>query len=251
MKKIALITGATAGIGLETAKILSGNNFNLILTGRRKDRLESLKEQLTEDGTEVLTLCFDIRSQSETEKALNGVPDEWKAVDVLINNAGLAAGLNTIDQADLEDWEAMIDTNIKGLLYVSRIVSAWMISRKQGQIINVSSIAGKESYPLGSVYCGTKHAVGAITKSMRIELAPHNIKVGTVCPGAVETEFSLVRFKGDQDKADKVYEGFAPLFARDIAESILFMVTRPAHVNIDDILVMPTAQASARDIFRQ
>ncbi|MGQ8336525.1 SDR family NAD(P)-dependent oxidoreductase [Sunxiuqinia sp. A32] len=250
MRKIALITGATAGIGLETARILSKNNFDLILTGRRKDRLELLKEELIKEGCEILTLNFDIQKKSETDQALNSLPEKWKAIDVLINNAGLAAGLASIDTADVDDWEAMIDTNVKGLLYVSKLVSGWMIKRKQGHIINISSIAGKESYPMGSVYCGTKHAVSAISKSMRIELAPHNIKVGTISPGAVETEFSTVRFKGNQEKADKVYEGFTPLNARDIAESIYFVISRPAHVNIDDLLIMPISQASARDVFR-
>ena len=251
MNKIAIITGATSGIGLETAQVLSQHNFDLILTGRRKKRLIDICQKIEAGNGKVLPLAFDIRSKSQTGSALESLPEEWKAVDVLINNAGLAAGFSTISQADVDDWESMIDTNIKGLLYVSRTISAWMIKRKQGHIVNISSIAGKEAYPNGSVYCGTKHAVEAISKAMRIELAPHNIKVSTLSPGAVETEFSRVRFKGDRQKADKVYEGFNPLRARDIAESIYFVVSRPAHVTINDLLIMPTAQASARDIFRK
>lgn len=250
-QKIAFITGATAGIGLETAKILAENQFKLILTGRRKERLDQLKAELEKGGTQVITLCFDVRNKAEVEQALATLPEEWKKVDVLINNAGLAAGLDPVHQAAIDDWETMIDTNVKGLLYMSRIVSNWMIDQQSGHIINISSIAGIESYPNGSVYCATKHAVNAISKAMRIELAPHNIKVGTISPGALETEFSLVRFKGDQQKADQVYEGFTPLNARDIAESIYFVLSRPVHVNIADILIMPTAQGSARDIFRK
>ena len=249
--RTALITGATAGIGMETAKILSENQFKLIITGRRQERLEELKKKLEHENCQVQTLCFDVRSKIEVNHALSSLTDDWKKIDILINNAGLAAGLAPIDQAAIDDWEMMIDTNIKGLLYMTREVSRWMIEQKQGHIINISSVAGIEAYPNGSVYCGTKHAVNAISKAMRIELAPYNIKVGTVSPGAIETEFSLVRFKGDKEKAAKVYEGFTPLNARDIAESIYFVLTRPAHVNIDDLLIMPTAQASARDVFRK
>ncbi len=249
--KTALITGATSGIGLETAKILFKNDFRLILTGRRNDRLIKLKEELKGNNKSIYLLNFDVRNKPEVDKALDTLPEEWKDIDVLINNAGLAAGMDTIDQANIEDWETMIDTNIKGLLYMSQRISRLMIKRETGHIINISSIAGKEAYPMGSVYCGTKHAVEAISKSMRIELAPHNIKVSTISPGAVETEFSLVRFKGDQKKAEKVYEGFTPLNAKDIAESIYFVVSRPPHVNIDDLFIMPSAQASARDFFKK
>jgi len=251
-RKIALITGATAGIGYETALLLAQNNFNLILTGRRKERLESIKEKLESSfGCKVINLNFDIRIKKDTEKALNSIPDEWKAIDVLINNAGLAAGLAPVNSADIEDWEDMIDTNIKGLLYTTRIVTPWMVERQSGHIINISSIAGKESYPNGSVYCGTKSAVSAISRAMRIELMPFGIKVTTIAPGAVDTEFSLVRFHGDQGKATQVYKGFTPLSGKDIAETILFVLTRPAHVNIDDLLIMPTNQASARDFNRK
>lgn len=251
-QRIALITGATAGIGKETARLLAQNNYNLILTGRRKERLDKVKSELESSyGCKVITLNFDIRIKDETINTLQNIPDEWKAIDVLINNAGLAAGLAPVNSADIDDWEDMIDTNVKGLLYASRVVTPWMIERQTGHIINISSIAGKEAYPNGSVYCGTKHAVSAISKAMRIELMPFGIKVSTIAPGAVETEFSLVRFRGDQQKASKVYEGFSPLMAQDIAETIWFVLSRPQHVNIDDLLIMPTSQASARDFHRK
>jgi hypothetical protein len=250
--KIALITGATAGIGYETALLLAQNNYDLILTGRRKERLDALESQISLlSDCKIITLNFDIRIKDATENALNSLPEEWKAVDLLVNNAGLAAGLAPINSADVDDWENMIDTNVKGLLYTSRIITSWMIERKSGHVINISSLAGRESYPNGSVYCGTKHAVAAISKAMRIELLPYGIKVTTLSPGAVETEFSLVRFRGDQQKADQVYTGFQPLSGKDIADTILFIVTRPQHVNIDDLLIMPTSQGSARDIFRK
>lgn len=251
-QKIALITGATSGIGLETALLLAQNNYNLILTGRRNDRLAELRERLQSSSeARVLMLNFDIRNRKETETALESIPQEWRAVDLLINNAGLAAGLAPINSADVDDWENMIDTNVKGLLYTSRIVSSWMIENRKGHIINISSIAGKETYPNGTVYCGTKHAVSAISKAMRVELLPYGIKVSTIAPGAVETEFSLVRFRGDKERADNVYKGFDPLTAKDIAETILFIASRPAHVNIDDLLIMPTSQGSARDFHRK
>lgn len=247
-QKIALITGATAGIGHATAFLLAQNNYNLILTGRRKERLETIKKKLEQNfDCKVQILNFDIRKRLEVEKTLSGLPEEWKAIDVLINNAGLSAGMEPVNSADIDDWENMIDTNIKGLLYTTSIISQWMIERQRGHIINLSSIAGKEPYPNGSVYCGTKHAVAAITKAMRIELMPSGIKVSSIAPGAVETEFSLVKFKGDVEKAAQIYKGFTPLFAEDIAQTILFIITRPEHVNIDDLLIMPTNQASARD----
>jgi len=250
-QKITLITGATAGIGMETARILSKNGHRLILTGRRSDRLEKLKEELEPEGAGIYLLSFDVRSRNEVDQALAGLPEEWKKIDVLINNAGLAAGMDLVAEADPLDWEAMIDTNVKGLLYVTQQVSRGMMKRKQGHIINISSIAGKEAYPKGSVYCASKYAVNAISKALRIELLAYNIKVSTISPGAVETEFSLVRFKGDKEKANKVYEGFVPLNAKDIAESIYFVLSRPAHVNIDDLFIMPAAQASARDFYRK
>ena len=251
-KKTALITGATAGIGQETAFLLAQNDYNLILTGRRKERLETIKKQIESNfNCKVQILTFDIRKREEVENALASLPDDWKVIDVLINNAGLAAGIGPVNSAEIDDWDNMIDTNIKGLLYTTRIVSPWMVKRKSGHIINLSSIAGKEVYPNGSVYCGTKHAVAAITKAMRIELMPSGIKVTSIAPGAVETEFSLVRFRGDEEKAAQVYKGFTPLCAKDIAETILFVITRPAHVNIDDLLIMPVNQASARDFNKE
>ncbi len=245
MKQIAIITGATSGIGKATAFKLAKLGYSLIITGRRKDRLNELENQLTKEGHNVKTLCFDIRLTQSIDKAITNLEDKWKNIDVLVNNAGLAAGADPIQNGLWSDWEQMIDTNIKGLLYLSKQIIPLMTKRKKGHIINISSIAGKETYANGNVYCATKHAVEAITKGMRIDLLPHGIKVSSVSPGMVETEFSVVRFHGDQDKADKVYEGLIPLCADDIADTIEFMVTRPEHVNINDILIMPTAQASA------
>jgi 3-hydroxy acid dehydrogenase/malonic semialdehyde reductase len=252
MNKIAMITGATAGIGKATAKILAKNNFNVIITGRRAELLKQIKEEIeTESGSKVLALNFDVRNNNEVVGAIESLPDKWKEIDVLVNNAGLASGLNKIHEGDLSDWEKMIDTNIKGLLYITRAVSPGMVKRNTGHIINIGSIAGKEVYENGNVYCGTKHAVDALTKGMRIDLVDYNIKVTAVNPGAVETEFSIVRFHGDKEKADKVYEGFTPLFDQDIAEAVFFAVSRPPHVNINDLLIMPTAQASVNKLLRK
>ncbi|NDW08853.1 SDR family NAD(P)-dependent oxidoreductase [Dysgonomonas sp. 520] len=247
MRKIALITGATSGIGKETAKRLAKDGFDLIVTGRRKERLGELKDEIIKDNlhTDVLTLSFDIRIYSEVEANLKGLSGKWKNVDVLINNAGLAVGLNPIHEGVREDWERMIDTNIKGLLYVTRLISPQMVERKSGHIINIASIAGKEVYPNGNVYCATKHAVDAISKGTRMDLINYGIKVTQICPGFAETEFSLVRFKGDKDRADKVYDGFVPLLAEDIADAIAYAVNAPDHVDIQDMLIMPKAQASA------
>jgi 3-hydroxy acid dehydrogenase / malonic semialdehyde reductase len=251
MNKIVLITGATSGIGEATAILLAKNNFDIIITGRRNERLEALKEKIkNETDARVLTLNFDVRNQQETDRAIDSLPGEWQKIDILINNAGLAVGMNPVDEGVIDDWERMIDTNIKGLLYVTRKITPGMVQRKKGHVVNIASLAGKETYPSGNVYCATKHAVIALTKGMRIDLLKHGIKVSSIDPGAVITEFSIVRFKGDAGKADNVYKGFTPLLAEDIAETILFVVTRPAHVNIDDLLIMPTAQASARDFNR-
>ncbi len=252
MKPIALITGATSGIGEATALLLAKNNYNVIITGRRKEKLLLLQEKITaETNSKVFTLNFDIRSLPENEAAIKSLPEEWQNIDVLVNNAGLAAGFNTLQEGIIDDWEQMIDTNIKGLLYITRLISPKMIERGAGHIINISSIAGKETYPFGNVYCATKHAVQSVTKGMRIDLLKHGIKVSSVSPGAVETEFSLVRFNGDNDRAKQVYRGFTPLNAQDIAETILFIVTRPKHVNIDDVLIMPADQAFSRDFNRR
>lgn len=252
MQKIALITGATSGIGKATAKILASNNFDVIITGRRKDLLAKTEaEIIKETGSKVFTLVFDVRNKAEVDEAIDSLPEEWKNISVLINNAGLASGLDPLNEGDFQDWEKMIDTNIKGLLYVSRKVSNLMIPQMKGQIINISSIAAKEVYPNGNVYCASKHAVAALTKGMRLDFLKYNIRVGSISPGMVETEFSIVRFHGDEEKASNVYSGMTPLSSGDIAEAILFMVNRPPHVNIDDITIMPTAQGSARDVIRK
>ncbi len=251
MHKIALITGATSGIGLATARKFAQNNYDLIITGRRKERLDSLKKELLESNDiRVLSLDFDVRSREEVIKNLGGLDREWQDIDVLVNNAGLAAGLSHIDEGDNDEWERMIDTNIKGLLYVSRQVSPGMVSRGKGHILNIGSIAGKEVYEKGNVYCATKHAVHALSKSMRIDLLEHGIKVSNIAPGLVNTEFSEVRFKGDREKAQKTYKGMKPLSGEDIADVIFYCVSLPAHVNIDDVLVMPAAQATATMVHR-
>jgi 3-hydroxy acid dehydrogenase/malonic semialdehyde reductase len=252
MAKIALITGATAGIGEACAQLFAREKYNLILTGRRLDRLEKLAASLNKKyDTEVAVCAFDVRDREQVAGNFESLPAKWKKVDVLINNAGLSQGLDPIQNGSLDDWDTMIDTNIKGLLYVSKVVSNWMIANGKGHIINLGSIAGKEVYPNGNVYCATKAAVDALSKGMRIDLVSHGIKVTAIHPGAVETEFSEVRFHGDKERAKKVYDGFEPLAANDIAETIWFVVTRPKHVNINDLLIMPTAQASATIINRK
>ncbi|MEI6885111.1 MAG: SDR family oxidoreductase [Bacteroidota bacterium] len=246
MKKTILITGATSGFGKAIAIKFAQNGDNIIITGRRKERLADLKKLLATDfKVEVLALCFDVRNSSAVQKAINSLPDQWKSIDVLVNNAGLAAGLGPVHEGVLDDWERMIDTNMKGLLYMTRFVAPLMVIRKQGHIINIGSIAGKEVYPNGNVYCGSKFGVDAITKGTRIDLVSHNIKVTQIAPGAANTEFALVRFNGDQQKADNVYKGFKPLVAEDIAEVVYYVTTLPSHVNINDLVLMPTAQASS------
>ncbi|MEP6931692.1 MAG: SDR family NAD(P)-dependent oxidoreductase [Flavobacterium sp.] len=244
MKKTALITGATSGIGKATAQILAKNNFKVIICGRRSDRLNELKKELSA-FTEVYSLCFDVRNKQDVLESINSLPGEFAAIDILINNAGNAHGLDPIQTGDLDDWDAMIDINVKGLLYVSKAIIPQMIERKSGHIISIGSTAAKEVYPNGNVYCGTKHAVDAISQGMRIDLNPFGIRVGAIHPGMVETEFSEVRFKGDADRASNVYKGFDPLQAEDIADIIHFVVSRPYHVNIADLVVMSTAQASS------
>ena len=244
MSKIALVTGATSGIGKATAQILAKNNYKIILCGRREDRLLELKNELS-SFTEVHTLSFDVRDKKAVFDSINSLPEGFSKIDVLINNAGNAHGLDPIQNGDLDDWDAMIDINVKGLLYVSKAIIAKMIEQKSGHIINIGSIAGKEVYPNGNVYCASKHAVDALNQAMRIDLNPYGIRVGGIHPGAVETEFSEVRFKGDSEKAANVYKGFEPLRAEDIADIIHFVISRPYYVNIADLLVLPTAQASA------
>jgi 3-hydroxy acid dehydrogenase/malonic semialdehyde reductase len=249
---LVLITGATSGIGKSTAQLFAKNGHDLIITGRREDRLKEIKTQLESDyKIKVTTLCFDIRKLSEVENAISTLSSENKKIDVLVNNAGLAAGLGPIQSGNIDHWERMIDTNVKGLLYISRAISNLMIENKKGHIINIGSIAGKEVYANGNVYCATKHAVDALNKGMRIDLLPHNIKVTAINPGMVETEFSIVRFDGDSDKAKKVYEGLQPLTPEDIAETIYWVANRPAHVNINDIIITPTVQATATNVIRK
>lgn len=246
MTKTILISGATSGIGRSCAEYFARNKDRLIIIGRREERLKQIKSELTEKyGIEVLYLAFDIRDKNAVKNAIESLPKEWKSIDVLINNAGLASGLNTIQDGDIDDWEKMIDTNVKGLLYLSRAVMPLMIERKKGHIINIGSIAGKEVYLNGNVYCATKHAVDALTKAMRIDLLPHMIKVSQIAPGAVETEFSIVRFHGDKSKADAIYNGYKPLTPNDIADAVFYVANLPEHVNINDMLIMPTAQASS------
>jgi NADP-dependent 3-hydroxy acid dehydrogenase YdfG len=243
-KKIALVTGATSGIGRATAITLAKMGYDLIATGRRADRLEELKTQLPKE-VDFLPLVFDVRDRSNVLSMLTNLPPNWKKIDILVNNAGNAHGLDPIQTGNLDDWDAMIDINVKGLLYVSNAIIPGMCERRSGMIINIGSIAGKEVYPNGNVYCASKHAVDAVTQGMRMDLNPFGIKVIAIHPGLVETEFSLVRFKGDETRAEKIYQGYQPLVAQDIADIIEFAVTRPSHVVLADIVVLPTAQASA------
>ncbi|MFT5253420.1 MAG: 3-hydroxy acid dehydrogenase/malonic semialdehyde reductase [Flavobacteriales bacterium] len=249
MNKTALITGATSGIGKATAQLLAKNNYRIILCGRREDRLKELAEELAAI-TDVHCLQFDVRDRNRVFEAINALPKDFSTIDVLINNAGNAHGLDPIQTGDIDDWDAMIDINVKGLLYVSKAIIPQMIERKSGHIINIGSTAAKEVYPNGNVYCASKHAVDALNQGMRIDLNPFGIRVGAIHPGMVETEFSEVRFKGDTNRAENVYKGFAPLQPEDIADIIHFVVSRPYHVNIADLIVMSTAQASSTIVKR-
>lgn len=250
MNKIALITGATSGIGQATALKAAEAGYDVIITGRRRDRLEELAKTIRSKGADALILGFDVRRQAEVQSAIDSLTDKWKNIDVLVNNAGLAVGVSPIQEGVLDDWERMIDTNVKGLLYVTRAVAPLLIARQGGHIVNIASIAGKEVYPGGNVYCATKHAVDALSRAMRTDMLRHNIKVTNIAPGMVETEFSLVRYKGDSEAAANVYKGIQPLMNEDIADTILFAITRPPHVCLNDIVIMPTAQANARDVNR-
>jgi len=251
MSKIALITGATSGIGKACAHLFAAQGYQLILLARREALLAETAKHLEDKyAIEIKRITADVRDQEDLSYRLDTLPASWKKVNVLVNNAGLSQGLDPIDKGSTQDWDTMIDTNIKGLLYVTRIVSPWMVAQKSGHIINIGSIAGLEVYPNGNVYCATKHAVDALNQGMRIDLLPHGIKVTAINPGLVETEFSKVRFKGDEGRAKKVYDGLEPLDANDIAEAIWFAVSRPAHVNINDMLIMPAAQATATIIER-
>jgi 3-hydroxy acid dehydrogenase / malonic semialdehyde reductase len=248
--KTALITGATSGIGEATARLFAQHGIRLIICGRRAERLQKLQQELGQ-LTAVHTLCFDVRDRKAVEQALDSLPTTYKDIDILLNNAGNAHGLAPIQDGDIDDWEAMIDSNVKGLLYVSRLVIPNMLTKGSGHILNIGSVAGKEAYPNGNVYCASKFAVDALSQTMRMDLYKAGIKVSAVNPGLVETEFSMVRFKGDEQRAKQVYQGFQPLTAQDVAECIWFAVSRPAHVNIADMLVFPAAQAAASHVNRE
>ncbi len=249
---IIFITGATAGFGKAIAYRFAEHGWNIIINGRRNDRLAKIEEEIKQAfGTQVFSLPFDVSNKSSVEKNIASLPHDWKKIDVLVNNAGLARGLSLIQDGDIEDWDTMIDTNIKGLLYVSRSVMPLMIQNKKGHIINIGSIAGKEAYRKGNVYCSTKFAVDALSKSMRIDLLEHGIKVTSINPGAAETEFSIVRFKGDEERAKMAYQGYQPLTADDIADVVYFAATRPAHVCLNEIIMTPLAQANTTSIFKK
>ena len=246
MKDFIIITGATSGFGEATAKLFAENGWNLILTGRRAERLANLKSELQTTTNEIITLHFDVRNEKDVNEQFESLPTSVKnRIAILVNNAGLAVGRGPIDTGETDDWERMIDTNVKGLLYVSKAVIPFLKQNQGGHIVNLGSIAGKEVYPGGNVYCASKHAVDALSRAMRIDLVDYNIKVTNIAPGAAETEFSIVRFKGNEATAKSVYDGFDPLVAVDIADAILYVCTRPKHVTINDMVIMPTAQASA------
>ena len=252
MNKIIMVTGATSGFGKAIATRFAKEGYDVIITGRRKERLEELrKELLKSDSIKVLALNFDVRSLAEVQSAISELPEDWKAIDILVNNAGLAVGMAHIDSGVVDDWDRMIDTNVKGLLYVTRTVSPLMVARNKGHIFNIGSIAGIDAYENGNVYCATKSAVAALSKSMRIDLLKNNIRVTNIAPGMVETEFSLVRFKGDKDKADSVYKGIDALTAEDIAEVVYYCASLPAHVCINDLEITPTQQASVHYNYRR
>jgi len=242
MSKIALVTGASSGIGWASAVLLAEEGYDLILCGRREDRLKSLSEKLP---TKTFCLVFDVSDRGGVKAAIDSIPEAWRNVDVLLNNAGNAHGMSKLQDGNIDDWDAMIDINVKGLLYVTKAIVPGMVERGTGHVVNIGSIAGKEVYPNGNVYCASKHAVDAINNGMRLDLVGTGVKVSQVCPGLVETEFSMVRFKGDQDKSKSVYQGFDALTAHDVADLIRFIVTRPAHVNISDTMILPTAQVAS------
>ncbi len=248
--KIAFVTGATSGIGYATSLLLGKSGYKIIACGRRVERLEKLKSELN-DFTEVYPLQFDIRDREDVFSKIGSLPKDWQKIDLLINNAGNAHGMSSIQEGSIEDWEMMLDINVKGLLYVSKAIIPLMLKQKAGHIINIGSIAGKEVYGNGNVYCASKHAVDAINTGMRIDLIKENIRVSQIAPGLVETEFSLVRFKGDSKMSDKVYEGYDALKPQDLAELIEFIANRPSHVNIADVLILPSAQATSTQVFKE
>ena len=249
MKKTIMITGATAGFGWATAIRFAQNGYDIIITGRRKERLDKLEKELKKQNVKILSLNFDVRNKSEVESAIESLTAEWRNIDILVNNAGLAVGLSHVDDGDTDDWDRMIDTNVKGLLYVTRAVSPLMVARNSGHIFNISSIAGKEVYENGNVYCASKYAVDALSKAMRIDLLKHNIRVTNIAPGMALTEFSIVRFKGDKEKAEEVYKGIEALTADDIADVIYFCATLPERVCINDLVITPTQQAGVGKMY--
>jgi 3-hydroxy acid dehydrogenase / malonic semialdehyde reductase len=251
-ERIVFITGASSGIGRSCARAFAGQGAKLILSARRRDRLEELAAELERaQGNEVRILALDVRSQAAVERAVNELPSEWEAIDILVNNAGLSRGLDKLHEGKLDDWEEMIDTNVKGLLYVSRAIIPGMVKRGRGHIINIGSVAGHEVYPNGNVYCATKFAVKALSKGLRLDLSGTGVRVSSVDPGLVETEFSLVRFRGNKERAEKVYQGLTPLSPDDIADAIVYCATRPPHVNVSEMIVMPTDQASTTLVHRK
>ena len=250
--KVVFITGASSGIGTACAKQFAAVGARLLLCARRIDVLNTLATQLRHDhGIEVYTFSLDVRRRINVRETLKSLPDQWKNIDILINNAGLAAGLDLLQEGDIQDWDDMIDTNVKGLLYVTREILPQMVERNSGHIINIGSIAGHQNYPKGAVYCATKQAVNALSNGLRLDLFGTKIRVSTVDPGAVETNFSTVRFKGDTKRADAVYEGMEPLKPEDVADAVIYCASRPPHVNISEVIIMPTAQAAATMTFRQ
>lgn len=252
MNKIILITGATSGFGKAIAEKFAASKWNLIITGRRKERLELISKELnTTYGVEVLPLVFDVQDKNAVFTSISGMPEKWKNIDVLVNNAGLALGRDNFENASLTDWETMLDTNVKGMMYTTRAVLPYLIEKRSGHIINIGSIAGKEVYQYGNGYCSSKFAVDALSKSMRIDLLHHKIKVTAIHPGAVETEFSLVRFNGDAEKAAAVYKGYTPLSASDIADTVYYCASLPEHVCINELIITPTAQANANLFYKE
>lgn len=251
MRKTAIVTGATSGIGRAVAIKLAGNGYDLVITGRRTDRLAEVEKELRKEGADVLSLGFDVSKYEEVKANLGMLSGKWAKIDLLVNNAGGALGKEPIQEGAIEDWDRMIDTNVKGLLYVSRTILPMMCRNNGGHIVNLCSIAGKQVYSEGNVYCASKHAVDAISKAIRIDALPYGVKVTNICPGAVETEFSIVRFHGDEEKAAATYKGFTPLTADDIADTIYYCVSLPAHVCINDLTIMPTAQADSGHFFKK
>jgi len=251
MKKIIMITGATSGFGRAIARKFAENGYDIIITGRRKERLDEVEKELSAYKVEVLSLNFDVRKRYEIEDIISGLPDKWKNIDILVNNAGLAVGLSTVDNANLDDWDRMVDTNIKGLLYVTRAVSPLMVARGSGHIFNISSISGTDIYEKGNVYCATKSAVNTLSRAMRIDFLKHNIRVTNIVPGMAQTEFALVRFKGNKERAKSIYDGMDPLTADDIADVIYYCATLPERVCINDLSITPTQQVAVGVVNRR